>query len=69
MHKAVLLYKRDLRISGDLTVRLKWKSRSLRERVFYICGPPKMVDALRAVLSDELTIDKEKIRFEHFTGC
>ncbi len=39
-----------------------------KERVFYVCGPPKMVDALRSILSDELTIDKEKIKFEHFTG-
>jgi ferredoxin-NADP reductase len=39
-----------------------------KERVFYVCGPPKMVEAIRSILSDELTLDKEKIKFEHFTG-
>ncbi len=38
------------------------------DRVFYICGPPKMVDDLKSILSDELRLDKEKIRLEHFTG-
>lgn len=40
----------------------------LTERVFYLCGPPKMVDALKSILSDELTVDKERIKWEHFTG-
>lgn len=38
------------------------------ERMFYICGPPRMVDYLMAMLSDELKIDKNKIKFERFTG-
>jgi len=38
------------------------------ERVFYICGPPKMVDVLKSILSDELKLEKEKIKWEHFTG-
>jgi len=38
------------------------------ERVFYICGPPKMVDYLRSLLSDELKLDKGKIKWEHFSG-
>ncbi len=38
------------------------------ERVFYICGPPKMVDYLRALLSDELKLNKGKIKWEHFLG-
>jgi ferredoxin-NADP reductase len=38
------------------------------ERVFYICGPPKMVDSLKSCLSDELKIVKEKLKMEHFTG-
>jgi ferredoxin-NADP reductase len=38
------------------------------ERVFYICGPPKMVDYLRSLLSDELKCDKGKIKWEHFLG-
>jgi ferredoxin-NADP reductase len=38
------------------------------ERVFYICGPPKMVDYLRTLLSEELKIDEKKIKWEHFLG-
>jgi len=38
------------------------------ERVFYICGPPKMVEALKSILSDELKVDKEMIRWENFSG-
>ncbi len=39
-----------------------------KERVFYICGPPKMVEALKSILSDELKLDREKIKWEHFLG-
>ncbi|BCB95586.1 hypothetical protein JZK55_05080 [Dissulfurispira thermophila] len=38
------------------------------ERVFYTCGPPKMVDYIKKVLHEELGIDKEKIISENFTG-
>ncbi|MBM4128853.1 MAG: FAD-dependent oxidoreductase [Nitrospira sp.] len=38
------------------------------ERVFYICGPPKMVDAIKSLLTDELKLGKEKIRTELFAG-
>lgn len=38
-----------------------------QERVFYICGPPKMVDSLRSLLS-ELKLNRERIKWEHFTG-
>lgn len=38
------------------------------ERVFYICGPPKMVDYLRTLLSEKLKIDEKKIKWEHFLG-
>lgn len=38
------------------------------ERVFFICGPPKMVEILRSILSDDLRVDNEKIRFENFSG-
>jgi ferredoxin-NADP reductase len=38
------------------------------ERIFYICGPPKMVDYLRSLLSDELKLDKGRIKWEHFLG-
>jgi ferredoxin-NADP reductase len=38
------------------------------DRVFYICGPPKMVDSLRSLLLDELKLQKERIKWEHFLG-
>ncbi|MBI5213700.1 MAG: FAD-dependent oxidoreductase [Nitrospirae bacterium] len=38
------------------------------DRVFYICGPPKMVDYLSALLSEELKIPKERMKVEQFSG-
>jgi len=38
------------------------------ERVFYMCGPPKMVDSLKSLLSEELKIGKERVKWEHFLG-
>jgi ferredoxin-NADP reductase len=35
--------------------------------IYYLCGPQKMVDALRQVL-EELGIQKENVQFENFTG-
>jgi ferredoxin-NADP reductase len=40
----------------------------LSERIFYLTGPPKMVDSLNSILSDELNIENEKIRLERFLG-
>jgi len=53
------------RISGDM---IRDEIRDFQERVFYICGPPQMVEDLKAILSDELKLDKNKIKFELFTG-
>ena len=38
------------------------------ERVFYICGPPKMVETLKKTLEDNLNVPKERIRLENFAG-
>lgn len=38
------------------------------ERVFYICGPPKMVDYLKTLLQEEMGIDKRRIVSENFSG-
>jgi len=38
------------------------------ERVFYICGPPKMVNSLISVIHNELKIDNGKIILENFSG-
>ncbi|MCX9012857.1 MAG: FAD-dependent oxidoreductase [Candidatus Methanoperedens sp.] len=37
------------------------------ERVFYICGPPKMVDAMVSILK-EMNIPGEQIKQEYFPG-
>ncbi len=39
-----------------------------RERVFYICGPPGMVESLVGILKDKLNVDKDRIKTENFTG-
>ena len=38
------------------------------ERIFYTCGPPGMVEAIKEMLSFELNIDSKKIKTESFTG-
>ncbi|MEW6109548.1 MAG: FAD-dependent oxidoreductase [Nitrospirota bacterium] len=52
-------------ITGEM---VKQEMPDYEERVFYICGPPKMVDYLRSLLSDELRLEKNKIKWEHFLG-
>lgn len=38
------------------------------ERVFYICGPPKMVEGLTNILKDRLNVQEDKIKIENFVG-
>ncbi|MFH1868461.1 MAG: FAD-binding oxidoreductase [Candidatus Omnitrophota bacterium] len=38
------------------------------ERVFYICGPPPMVEAMSALLKNGLRLSQDKIKVENFTG-
>jgi ferredoxin-NADP reductase len=38
------------------------------ERVFYVCGPPKMVDYLKILLGDDLKINDERMKIERFSG-
>ena len=38
-----------------------------KENVFYVCGPPKMVESLIVVIN-KLGISKNNIRIEYFTG-
>jgi len=38
------------------------------ERKFYICGPPGMVEAMKSILLNELSISKENIITENFSG-
>lgn len=39
-----------------------------RERVFYICGPPRMVESLIDILNNKLGIEENKIKRENFVG-
>jgi glycine betaine catabolism B len=36
--------------------------------IFYVCGPPAMLNAMKSILEDELKITKERIKVEEFTG-
>ena len=39
------------------------------ERIFYVCGPPKMVEYMTEdILKGKLGLPKEKIKFENFVG-
>lgn len=38
------------------------------QRKFYICGPPAMVEAMKKILTDELTLPGENIITENFAG-
>ncbi len=39
-----------------------------RQRLFYISGPPAMVEAMKEILTSELKLTDEKIKTENFTG-
>jgi glycine betaine catabolism B len=36
--------------------------------IFYVCGPPAMLNAMKSILEDKLKIIKERIKVEEFTG-
>ena len=40
----------------------------ITERAFYVCGPPKMVEAMDALLDSDLKVDKARIIVEQFSG-
>jgi ferredoxin-NADP reductase len=40
----------------------------INRSIFYVCGPPTMLDAMKKILEDELRITKERIKVEEFTG-
>lgn len=39
-----------------------------KDRIFYICGPPTMVEGLTNILKNNLDIQEHKIKTENFTG-
>jgi len=52
------------RIDRDLVVD---KVKDLKERIFFIFGPPKMVEAMQEICRD-LEIDRESLKSESFLG-
>ena len=40
----------------------------LKDSIFYICGPPGMLKAMKSLIQQELEIPKERIMSEEFTG-
>lgn len=38
------------------------------ERIFYICGPPRMVESLINILRNKLGVQQDKIKIENFVG-
>ncbi len=39
-----------------------------KERIFYLCGPPKMVELMQRILKDKLCVDSQNIITENFAG-
>lgn len=39
-----------------------------KERKFFLCGPPPMVEAMKKILTEELALPKENIVTENFVG-
>ncbi len=52
-------------ITGDM---IREEIPDYTERVFFTCGPPKMVDYMVTLMRDEMKIDREKIKWENFPG-
>jgi glycine betaine catabolism B len=40
----------------------------LENSIFYICGPPPMLKAMRELLEQNLQVIPERIKVEEFTG-
>ena len=43
-------------------------SDEVNHAIFYVCGPPAMLNAMKSILEDELRITKERIKVEEFIG-
>jgi len=50
------------------TEMIKEEIPDFEERVFYICGPPKMVESLANILRNKLATGEDRIRIENFVG-
>ncbi len=52
-------------INDDMVVK---QIPDFKERVFYVCGPPKMVGVMQRILKDKLCVEPKNIITENFTG-
>jgi ferredoxin-NADP reductase/nitrite reductase/ring-hydroxylating ferredoxin subunit len=53
---------------GMLTKHLTINDYDVNHSIFYVCGPPAMLNAMKKILEDDLNITKERIKVEEFTG-
>ena len=42
--------------------------KTLKDSLFYICGPPGMLKNMQSLIQEELGIPKNRIMVEEFTG-
>ncbi|AIF84256.1 flavodoxin reductase family protein [Candidatus Nitrososphaera evergladensis SR1] len=53
----------------DKTMLTKYLTKDeLANSIFYICGPPAMLNAMRQLLSEEIRVPQDRIKIEVFTG-
>ena len=53
----------------DKTMITKYVSEDeLNKSIFYICGPPAMLNALQNILNEKLKISEDRVKIEEFTG-
>jgi len=53
------------RIDKDMVAK---EAPDYAERLFYTCGPPAMVKAMKCIVSEGLGLGPDKIKFENFSG-
>jgi glycine betaine catabolism B len=41
---------------------------TIKNSIFYICGPPGMLNSMKSLIQEELKIPMERIMVEEFTG-
>ena len=47
---------------------IKEEIRDYSQRVFYVCGPPRMVESLTNIVKNKLSVQENKIKTENFVG-
>jgi glycine betaine catabolism B len=55
------------RIDGIMLKRYL-SDNDLKNFIFYICGPPVMINAIQNLIQNEIQIPKGQIKVEEFTG-